>query len=268
MPSPVVFGGPHVAPPGCEAGVAFGGGGGINERTMRHPALDNLLILQDRDQRRLSLEAQIASVPAETAAVEKKIATEKTAIETARAELLALEVKRKSLENDIGAAEAKLAKYRTQQSQVKKNDEYQALGHEIETTEQAIGEFEGQELEVMFAIDKAKEKFASAEALMKGNIAGQEARIRALRERDTSLRAELTAAQAAVAGARGPLDTLALKLYDRVAARTQPVCAVIHDGKCGGCHLKISGEADSAARKGDKLATCDQCGRIVWWEAV
>jgi predicted nucleic acid-binding Zn-ribbon protein len=235
---------------------------------MRHPALENLLILQDRDQRRLSLEAQIAAMPGETAAVDKKIATEKAAIETAKAELLALEVKKKSLENDIGAAEAKLAKYRTQQSQVKKNDEYQALGHEIETTEQAILEFEGQELEVMFAIDEAKKKFVAAEAVMKANIAGQEARIRALRERDTALRAELIAAQALLAEARTPLDALALRLYDRVAARTQPVCAVIHAGKCGGCHLKISGEADSAARKGDKLATCDQCGRIVWWEAV
>jgi predicted nucleic acid-binding Zn-ribbon protein len=235
---------------------------------MRHPALENLLILQDRDQRRLSLEAQIAAVPGETAAVEKKIAAEKAAIEAARAELQGLEVAKKSLENDIGSAQTQLGKYRTQQSQVKKNDEYQALGHQIETTEQAIGDLEGKELEVMYGIDAAKKKFAAAEAEMKANIAGYEARIRALRERDTNLRAELTAAQAALAEARTPLDVLALKLYDRVAARAQPVCAPIHDGKCGGCHLKISGEADSAARKGDKLATCDQCGRIVWWEAV
>ncbi len=235
---------------------------------MRHPALDNLLILQDRDQRRLNLEAQLAAVPAEVVDVEKKIASEKGAIETARAELQQLEIKKKSLENDIGTAEGKLAKYRTQQSLVKKNDEYQALGHEMETTAKEIGTFEERELEVMFAIDEAKKKFAAAEAVMKANIAGHEARIRLLRERDVALRAELGEAQAALAAARVPLTAPILKLYDRVATRSQPVCAPIHAGKCGGCHLKISGEADAAARKGDQLATCDQCGRIVWWEAV
>ncbi len=235
---------------------------------MRHPALENLLILQARDQRRLTLEAQLVAVPGEIAAVEKKIAAEKSAIETARTELQQLEVRKKSLENDIGTAETKLAKYRTQQSQVRKNDEFQALGHEIDNATREIGEFEERELEVMFSIDEAKRKFAAAEAERKTHIAGHETRIRTLRELEASLRAELTAALAGLAAARTPLDAPTLKLYDRVATRSQPVCAPIHDGKCGGCHLKISGEADAAARKGDKLATCDQCGRIVWWEAV
>ncbi len=235
---------------------------------MRHPALDQLLILQDRDQRRFSLEAQLAAVPGEIALVEKKIATEKAAIDSARAELHGLEINKKALENDIGSAEAKLAKYKNQQMLVKKNEEYQALGHEIDTTTKEIGELEGRELEIMYGIDEARKKFAAAEAELKANIAGHEGRIRDLRARDTNLRAELAVAQTALAEARAPLDASALRLYDRVAARTQPVCAPVHGGKCGGCHLRLSGEADAAARKGDQLATCDQCGRIVWWEAV
>lgn len=241
---------------------------GYPARAMRHPALDSLLVLQDRDQRRINLEAQLAAVPSEIAVVEKKIAAERAAIEAAKTELLALEVQKKSLENDIGAAESKLAKYKNQQMLVKKNDEYQALGHEIDNTAKEIGEFEGRELEVMYGIDEAKKKFAAAEAELKVNIARHESRIRTLRERDTNLRAELIEAQAAVTAARTPVDALALRLYDRVAARTRPVCVPVHAGKCGGCHLRLSGEADSAARKGDQLATCDQCGRIVWWEAV
>jgi predicted nucleic acid-binding Zn-ribbon protein len=235
---------------------------------MRHPALEHLLILQDRDQRRLGLEAQLAAVPDEIAAMEKKIAAEKAAIEAARLGLQQLEVQKKSLENDIGSAESKLAKYRTQQALVRKNDEFQALGHEIDNATKEVGELEGRELEVMYAIDEAKGRFAAAETGLRASIAGHEGRIRDLRARDTNLRAELAEAQATVTAARAPLDALALRLYDRVAARTRPVCAPIHGGKCGGCHLRISGEADADSRKGDKLATCDQCGRIVWWEAV
>ncbi len=239
---------------------------------MPSPALEALLILQDRDVKRLGLEAQLKAVPVDIAAVERKIAAEKAAIETARIEVKELEIKKKALETEIGSAEAKLAKYRTQQSLVKKNDEYQALGHEIETTEKEIGEFEGKELEVMYAIDEAKKKFAAAEAELKANISGHEGRIRMLRERETSLAAELKSAQADVTTARAPVGEMRLRVYDRIAARNMPAVVALHGLSCGGCHLKISSEVESAVRgKGIDptvaLPTCDQCGRIVYWES-
>jgi predicted nucleic acid-binding Zn-ribbon protein len=239
---------------------------------MSSPAIEALLILQDRDIKRLGLEAQLKAVPGEIAVVEHKIATEKATIETAKQELRELETKKKLLETEIGSAETKLGKYRTQQSLVKKNDEYQALGHEIETMEKAIGEFEGQELEIMYAIDEAKKRFVAAEAVLKGNISGHEGRIKTLRERKVNLGADLTAAQAEVTAARAPVGESRLRVYDRIAARNMPAIVALHDVKCGGCHLKVSSEVESAARgKGvdatAALPTCDQCGRIVYWQA-
>ena len=101
-------------------------------------------------------------------------AAEKAAIETAKTEWRDLEAKKKTLETEIGSAETQVARYRTQQSQVKKNDEYRALTHEIETTETAIGTMEEEELKIMYAIDEAKKRFADAEAVLKNNIAGHE----------------------------------------------------------------------------------------------
>ena len=239
---------------------------------MLTPTLAKLLVLQDRDSKRLSLEAQLKAVPADIAAVEKKIASEKSAIETAKAELMGLESKKKLIETEIGSAETKLGKYKTQQVQVRKNDEFKALGLEIEHTEAAIAALEGQELEVMYAIDEAKNKFAEAEAVLKQNIAGHETRIRNLGEREINLAAELKAAKDEVTAARVPVEEPALRVYDRIAARQQPVCVAVRGNTCGGCHLKVSAEVESAVRgKGDsagKLATCDQCGRIVWWDAA
>ena len=239
---------------------------------MPSPAVETLLILQDRDTKRLGLEAQLKAVPGDIALVERKIAAEKGAIDTAKTELKELEVAKKTLETEIGSAEEKLAKYRTQQSLVRKNDEFQALGHEIETTQAAIGEFEGKELEVMYKIDEAKKKFAAAEAELKANISGHEARIKLLREREASLATELKAAQAEVALARTPVGESRLRVYDRIAARNMPAVVALHGATCGGCHLKISSEIESAARgKGvdatAALPTCDQCGRIVYWES-
>jgi predicted nucleic acid-binding Zn-ribbon protein len=233
---------------------------------MNHPALEKLLILQDRDQHRRSLETQLKAVPGDVDLVRRKIGAEQTAIESAKTELKELESKRKLLETEIGSAEDKLAKYRTQQLQVRKNDEYQALGHEIETTQGTIGELEEQELGILYQIDEARKRFAEAEAVLKANIAGHEARLKTLAEREANLSAELAEAQASVTAARQPLDEASLRLYDRIAARQMPACVPVRAGTCGGCHLKLSSENESAARQGDKLATCDQCGRIVWWD--
>lgn len=240
---------------------------------MASPVIAPLLILQDRDTKRLGIEAQLKATPREVAAVEQKIATEKAAIDAAKSEIRELETKKKLIETEIGSAETRLAKYKTQQSLVKKNDEFKALGHEIETTEKQIGDFEGQELEVMYGLDEAKKKFASAEAVLKANISGHETRIRTLREREGNLSAELKEAQAAVAAAREPVSEPARRLYDRVSARQMPAVVPINGGKCGGCHLKVSSEVESASRgkvpagaPPSPLATCDQCGRIVFWE--
>lgn len=235
---------------------------------MPHAVLTQLLVVQDRDSRRRQLEQQLAAVPAERAQVEKSIAAEKAAIETSKTELRELETKKKLLETDIGSAETKLAKYRTQQLGVKKNDEYQALGKEIEHTEQIIGALEEQELGVMYQIDEAKKRFAAAEATLKGNISKHETKLATLAEREKNLAADLVSAKEAVAASRVGVPELSIRVYDRVSTRNWPAIAPLRGGKCGGCHLKVSSEAESGSRSADpaKLGVCDQCGRILYWD--
>lgn len=248
------------------------GPGGTVAAAMLNPLIQSLLILQDRDLRRLALESQLKGVPDDISRVQEKIAAEKGAIEAARVELRELESRKKLLEIEIGSAETKVGQYRTQQLSIRKNDEYQAMGHQIETTQVQIGELEGQELAVMYAIDEARKRFQAAEAELKANISGHEARIAVLREREVSLAAELKTAQVEVEKARTSLEPQKLRIYDRIAQRNMPAVVAIHAAKCGGCHLKVSSEVESAARGKTvdplaQLPTCDQCGRIVYWES-
>lgn len=226
-----------------------------------------LKALQEADSKRLVLEQQLAAVPREVAAVEARIAAERQAIETAKAEWHGLESKKKLLETDIQGAEAKVAKYRTQQLEVRKNDEYRALTHEIETTQGVIGGYEEEELKIMYLIDEAKKRFAAAETVLKTNISGHEAKIRGLREREAQVQAELKAALAVVAAARQAVPEEQLGTYDRVAKRPgHPACVAVSGGRCGGCHMKLSAGREFDARQGENLTTCDQCGRIVYWQ--
>ncbi len=229
-------------------------------------SLEKLLVLQERDRKRLAFEQQLAAVPKERAGVEAKIAGEKAAIEAAKAEWHGLESKKKQLEMEIGSAEEKIGKYKTQQSQVRKNDEYQALTHEIENAQTNVGKLEEQEIAVMFSIDEAKKRFAAAETELKQNIKGHEAKLGALKDRETHLQTDVKGAQADVATAREAVPPPQLRVYDRVAIKPgHPVCVPVTGARCGGCHLKVSANVELEARKLEQVTTCDQCGRIVYW---
>jgi len=229
-------------------------------------SLEKLLVLQERDRKRLAFEHQLSSVPREIAVIEGKIAAEKAAIEAAKAEWHGLESKKKQLEMEIGSAEEKIGKYKTQQAQVRKNDEYQALTHEIETAQAGVGKLEEQEIGIMLSIDEARKRFAAAEAELKQNIKGHETKIANLKEREAHLRGDVKAAQDTVAEAREGVPAPQLKIYDRVAIKPgHPVCVPVNGARCGGCHLKVSANVELEARKLEQVTTCDQCGRIVYW---
>ena len=112
--------------------------------------LEPLLALQECDLNRKSLEESLAAVPREVAAVEARIAAERQAIDQAKSEWRELETRKKSLEGEIKGAEEQVARYKSQQLQVRKNDEYQALTHEIESNTARIGTLEEEEIRVIF----------------------------------------------------------------------------------------------------------------------
>jgi hypothetical protein len=169
---------------------------------MPSPTIELLLILQDRDTRRLGIEAQLKAPPGRSPRSSSGSRPRRRRSTPPRGRCASLESKKKLLETEIGSAETQRGKYQLQQLSVKKNDEYQALGHQIQDVQRQIGELEGKELEAMYAIDEAKKRFAAAEATLKQNIVGHEARIRTLRERDASLAEELK--EAVGGGRRGP----------------------------------------------------------------
>lgn len=229
-------------------------------------SLEKLLVLQERDRKRLAFEHQLSAVPREIAVIEGKIASEKGAIEAAKAEWHGLESKKKQLEMEIGSAEEKIGKYKTQQAQVRKNDEYQALTHEIETAQAGVGKLEEQEIGIMLSIDEARKRFSNAEAELKQNIKGHETKIANLKEREAQLRTDVKQAQDTVAEAREGVPAPQLKIYDRIAIKPgHPVCVSVTGARCSGCHLKVSANVELEARKLEQVTTCDQCGRIVYW---
>jgi predicted nucleic acid-binding Zn-ribbon protein len=239
---------------------------GITE-SMVSPALEKLLVFQDRDQRRLSLETQIGQVPAEIASVRRRIEEQRAGLETSKAGWREAEARRKALETEIGVAEQKAARFRTQQLEVRKNDEYQALGNEIAAVQAQVAVLEEQEISALYAIDEAKKRLRESETAVAEAVAALEARIRLLQEKEATLREQLKALNGDLEAARAAVPESAMAAYDRLSKRIPlPICVALREQKCMGCHLKVSSGVSSDARVPGKLVSCDNCGRIVYWE--
>jgi len=69
-----------------------------------------------------------------------------------------LQVEQRECEVDIEQLQEKTNKYNVQLNQVKKNDEYQALLHEIETEKKKISQREERIINLMVEVDEAKER--------------------------------------------------------------------------------------------------------------
>lgn len=230
--------------------------------------IEPLLILQDRDQRRLDIEHQLERTPLEVERAESRIAAETAKIEAERQRLRDLEVRRKEIDNDLKAAEAKVLQYRNQQLSVKKNEELEALNHEIETLQGQISDLEDAELEALEEIDTAQAALTAFEAEAEATIKHHRREIELLTERAKQLEGDLGGAIEAVETAKARVDERYLAAYGRARQRAKrpPWVVPMRDQKCGGCHLKVAGDTDTAVRAGKQPAQCESCGRLLYIE--
>lgn len=231
-------------------------------------ALTRMMILQDREMKLQQVEDALRSVPLDRSAAEAKIEELEAKIELARQRIKELETRGKSIESEMAAIEAQILKYKRQQIQVKKNEEYQALTHEIELAEGKVSELESRELETLYELDEARKAFAEEEEAFSAQIEREREALARLGEKEARVKGEFDGAKAAQAEAEAELDRPTLSKYRQVARGLKlPVVVELSAHKCCGCHMRVSNSIDSEVRAGREITTCDNCGRILYFSS-
>ena len=227
-----------------------------------------LLILQDRDMKLRQIETQLEELPKEREDSRAKIRFFQSKIEEGRQRIKELEVSGKALELEMGEIEAKIIKYKNQQLMVKKNEEYTALTHEIEGAQGKIGELEERELEILYELDEARKTQEKEEASLGEQIAAEQIYLGRLEEKESNLKGEIDAAKENLEKAREGVDRPTLSKYTNVGRGLKyPIMVGMRDGMCLGCHMKVSSAVDSDVKTGREITTCDNCHRILYWDA-
>src|SRR3954470_23084993 len=120
------------------------------------PDLEQLLILQNRDQKIKQIRTEAKTVPLQRAQLDAQVAAATAALEAVKAKAREVEVERKRLELDAGTRLETINRLKTQQYETRKNEEFRAMGNEIERYEREIHDIEDKELDLMDQTEKLK----------------------------------------------------------------------------------------------------------------
>ena len=230
-----------------------------------HSELEQLLILQDREQRIRQIRTEIETVPLRRKGLEAQLAASRASVEVLKQRARQVEMDRKKLELDVGTRAETIARLKTQQYQTRKNDEFQAIGHEIERYENEIQKIEDEELELMVLADKVKADLAEEEkkaAAAKDSITRQTAD---LEDKSKALESQLQGLTTERSELAGKIDEDLLARFERLfQSKGDAAIVAIEHGVCTGCHMKVTTATASQVKAGKEIVNCENCGRILY----
>ena len=229
-------------------------------------AIEKLLVLQDRDRNLLRIQADLASIEPQRERAKSRANATQQALDAAKLKAKQIESDKKKIELDVEAQKERIAKYSLQQFQTKKNEEYRALAHEIETCKGGISKLEDQILELMEQADAvAKEVSAATKAAAeaKKDVDAESAELAKREENFKQRLAELQANRAELAAA---VEEGALARYERLLkSKGENVIVGIQRSSCGGCHMRLPTQVMIACQSQSELNACPHCGRIIYF---
>jgi uncharacterized protein len=228
--------------------------------------IEKLLVLQDRDRKIHRVQQELAQIAPERATLHARATATQTQLDTAKNHVKQIESDRKRLELDVEAKKSQIEKYANQQLQTRKNEEYKALAHEIETCKADITKIEDQEIILMEQTEQVQREVVRA--TLEANEAKKlaESQIAELARREENFKKELAALQQGRTELAAAVDESTLNRYERLLkSKGDNVVVGVQHGVCGGCHMKLPPQLVVSCQGQKEIVTCSSCARILYY---
>ena len=229
------------------------------------PAVATVIELQQTDQSLAELAAKRDAIPGRIAAVEAQLNDFLHAYEEHQRGLAANQKARREMEADIQAVRDKISRHKGQLYEVKKNDQYKAMLHEIAGEEQNIRKIEDRILENMEEADAHTQYVKDAAAKLDSEKARVAADVTQLNNERQLAEEEQRRMEERRRTLAATLGEPALALYEKIRKARGRAVAEVRDGSCSGCHVRLRPQAYNEVRQGNSLYTCETCGRILYY---
>ena len=195
-----------------------------------------------------------------------RVDDERGRLQSAKQRLGEVQLKRRQLEKDVEALVNEERRFQGQLPTVKKNEEYSALLHEIANTRAKRSEVETAVLLQLDVEEGIQKESPSLErAVADAEREGVERRARADRE-EAEARGRLEDLQGRRRELVARLGSVVRSRYERVhASREGRAVVPIVKNSCGGCFRQQPPQTLQEARRGERVLTCEGCGRMLVW---
>jgi len=230
------------------------------------PGLEHLVRLQAVDLRLIDLRDRLVQFPTRITEVNARVEVARGQVATAREAHVASLRDRKKYEIDVEQWKERARKYKNQSFDVKTNEAYRALQHEIQNAEGEIGRAEDRLLERMVSGEEYERQVKAAERALAETEAAATAERRELEAEQASTEKELEAAEAERAEAAAGVPEDLLQQYHHVARRHNGIgVAEIFKQSCSQCGVMIRPQVIQAMGREEtqEIFHCETCTRIL-----
>ncbi len=211
-------------------------------------------------------EEETSRYPRERKNLEEELLKMDQRLKEAQKELEDLEKRRRRLEQELEDLRIKVKKSKIRLLEVKTNKEYEAVLNEIEWGQNAISSLEEEILGILEEIDKKKVEFERLKEetnLEKGKI---NELISRLENRQKELKEKVSEWQKEKGELVKSVPEELLELYKNLKHKRGFAIARVKDEICQGCFLHIPPQLYNEILKNERIYTCPNCKRILYYE--
>jgi predicted nucleic acid-binding Zn-ribbon protein len=228
--------------------------------------LELLLDLQEIDDELGELERSKIYLPEMIQKLEGEIANLETEIVESKDTIQDSLKEQKALELEIESDKQQLENYQRQMRTIKTNKEYDALTAEIDSKKIEISEKEERVLTLMSTIDECQEKETELSSRLEEVKNGNSEQLKYLNEQSSSLQAKIDNRIEKRNKIAKNIKRQIIGIYERVRKGKGGLVVVpVRKKACGGCFKQIPPQRIQEIRRGDRIFSCDSCGRILIW---
>jgi len=227
-----------------------------------------LLNLQELDNQIENINSELEKIPAEIEKLQKEIESLKIKHDQIIHRKKELELQKKEKELDIQTFQDRIAKLEIALNKIKSNEEYKALLREKAQAEENIIHLEDEILQLMEEIENLAKEIKEFERIKEEKIEELENEIKALNSKKTQLEEEINKLITQRQELIKTIKPQALSQYENIKKRVKnKVIAIIEDQVCTGCYMVIPPKIFTELLKSEKLFTCPNCGRYLFYES-
>ena len=177
-----------------------------------------------------------------------------------------LELEQRECYGEIDQKQEQIAKYQQQLNTVKKNEEYQALLHEIEAIQKQIAQKEERIFTLMEELEEAQERLKADEERIDAALKKIDAQSAALDEELAEAVEQRKKLEAGAAKAAEAVDAELLRKYRRIRGSKGAGAAVVplKDEVCTGCYMHVLPQLVNEILA-SKVRSCNHCGRLLYY---